>query len=73
MYRVLNEIRVQRLMDHPIEYLYHDSFENQVLEDEILAPMPDRDTFEDARREYRAGRSRPPVFRSPVDWLGRTR
>src|SRR5206468_425841 len=37
MYRVLNEIRAQRLLEHRIEYLYHESFDDPLREAEILA------------------------------------
>jgi RNA polymerase sigma factor (sigma-70 family) len=60
MYRVLNEIRTQRLIDRRIECIYHESFENPELESEILAPMPEREEFEAARRGMRIPRDAPP-------------
>jgi len=38
MYRVLSEIRAQRLLEHPIEYIYHESFD-----DRSVAVVDDRD------------------------------
>jgi RNA polymerase sigma factor (sigma-70 family) len=64
MYRVLNEIRAQRLLDHRIEYLYHESFDNPLLEDEILAPMPDAEIFDTARRAMRIPKDAPPELAS---------
>jgi RNA polymerase sigma factor (sigma-70 family) len=53
MYRVLNEIRAQRYLDQPIEYIYHESFDDPAMRDEILAEMPDAEAFEEARRKLR--------------------
>jgi RNA polymerase sigma factor (sigma-70 family) len=53
MYRVLNEIRGQRYLDQPIEYIYHESFDDPAMRDEILAEMPDAEAFEEARRKLR--------------------
>jgi RNA polymerase sigma factor (sigma-70 family) len=64
MYRVLNEIRAQRLLDHPIEYIYHESFDNPALADEVLAPMPELEQFETARRAMRIPRDAPPELAS---------
>ena len=64
MYRVLNEIRAQRLIDRPIELIGHESFENPALADEILAPMPDHETFEEARRGMRVPKDAPPELAS---------
>src|SRR5439155_26578650 len=51
MYRVLSEIRAQRLLEHPIEYIYHESFDDRSVADKIMAPMPDAEGFEEARRK----------------------
>jgi RNA polymerase sigma factor (sigma-70 family) len=53
MYRVLNEIRAQRLMDQPIEYIYHESFDDPAQAAQILGDMPDAEAFEEARRKLR--------------------
>jgi RNA polymerase sigma factor (sigma-70 family) len=60
MYRVLNEIRAQRLLDHPIEYLPNEMFDDPSKEEEILAVMPDREEFETARRAMRIPKDAPP-------------
>jgi len=53
MYRVLNEIRAQRFMDHDIEFIPHESFDDPAMTEVILATMPDAEAFEEARRKLR--------------------
>jgi RNA polymerase sigma factor (sigma-70 family) len=60
MYRVLNEIRAQRLIDHPIECIPHPSFEDPSQAAAILGPMPDEEAFEEARRKLRIPKDAPP-------------
>jgi RNA polymerase sigma factor (sigma-70 family) len=60
MYRVLSEIRAQRLLDHPIEYIYHESFEKPGEQRKIVAPMPNADAFEAQRRAMRIPKDAPP-------------
>jgi len=70
MYRVVNEIRAQRMIEQPIEYMYHDSFDDAALATEILGPMPDQDEFERERRDMRIPRDAPPelasLYQSPL-------
>src|SRR6202035_5220263 len=40
MYRVINEVRAQRLLEQPLEYIPHPSFEEPANEVAILAPIP---------------------------------
>jgi RNA polymerase primary sigma factor len=60
MYRVLSEIRAQRLLDHPIEFIFHESFDDPALAASIIAPMPDADVFEESRRKMRIPKDAPP-------------
>jgi len=53
MYRVINEVRAQRLLDQPLEYIHHPDFDNPALEAEILGPMPELEEFEDKKRAMR--------------------
>jgi len=53
MYRVLSEIRAQRLMDQQIEFIDHPSFNDPAMRETILAEMPDAAGFEEARRKLR--------------------
>jgi RNA polymerase primary sigma factor len=60
MYRVINEVRAQRLLDQPLEYIPHASFENPANEAAILAPMPDAQEYEARRREMKVPKDVPP-------------
>jgi len=62
MYRVINEVRAQRLLEQPLEYIPHPSFEDPALEAVILAPMPDLEEYEGKRRTMRAPKDVPPQF-----------
>jgi len=53
MYRVLNEIRAQRFLDQPIEFISHPSFDDPAMRDAIMADMPEVAEFEEARRKLR--------------------
>jgi len=53
MYRVLNEIRAQRFMDQPIEYIGHPSFDDPAMREAFLGEMPDAEAFEESRRKLR--------------------
>jgi RNA polymerase primary sigma factor len=64
MYRVLNEIRAQRLMDQRIDYIYHASFDDPAMEPVILADMPGAEEYEDSRRGLRVPKDAPPELAS---------
>jgi RNA polymerase sigma factor (sigma-70 family) len=64
MYRVLNEIRAQRLMEQPIDYIYHVSFDDPALEATILADMPGVEDYEVSRRQLRVPKDAPPELAS---------
>jgi RNA polymerase sigma factor (sigma-70 family) len=59
MYRVINEVRARRLLDQPLDYIYHASFDDPNAESEILAPMPDLEEFEAKRRQMHAPKDAP--------------
>jgi RNA polymerase sigma factor (sigma-70 family) len=40
IYRVLNEMRARRILELPLDYMYHESFDKPGVEKEILGPMP---------------------------------
>jgi RNA polymerase primary sigma factor/RNA polymerase sigma factor len=40
IYRVLNEMRARRLLELPLDYMTHESFERAGVEKEILLPLP---------------------------------
>jgi RNA polymerase sigma factor (sigma-70 family) len=70
MYRVINEVRAQRLLAQPLDYIYHPSFEDLDLEAEFLAPMPNAEVFEAKRREMKVPKDVPvelaPLYEVPL-------
>jgi len=59
MYRVINEVRAQRLLEQPLDYIYHPSFDDATLEELILGPMPDLEVYESKQRDMRAPKDVP--------------
>ncbi|MFO0969638.1 MAG: sigma-70 family RNA polymerase sigma factor [Gemmataceae bacterium] len=59
MYRVINEMRAQRLMDQPIDYIPNDSFAVAANETTILGPMPDAEKYEETKRAMRVPKDAP--------------
>jgi RNA polymerase sigma factor (sigma-70 family) len=64
MYRVLNEIRAQRLLEHPVEYIYNEAFDDPAQEAAILAEMPGLEAFDEHRRQMRIPKDAPPELAS---------
>src|SRR5207245_10782051 len=60
VYRVINEVRAQRLLDQPLDFIPHPSFDDPVLEGLILAPMPEAEDYEARRRAMQVPRYAPP-------------
>jgi RNA polymerase sigma factor (sigma-70 family) len=60
IYRVINEARARRLLDQPLDYIYHASFDNPGGESEILAPMPSLAEYETQKLKMRAPKDAPP-------------
>ncbi len=60
MYRVINEVRAQRLLAQPLDYIPHESFDDPRFEAEILAPMPNAEAYEAKRREMHTPKDAPP-------------
>jgi RNA polymerase primary sigma factor len=54
MYRIVNEMRAQRLLSQPITYIPHESFDDASREDAIMDPMPDQEAYEASRAKARA-------------------
>src|SRR5262249_38730092 len=40
IYRILNEMRARRILELPLDYMYHESFDKAAVEKEIMGPMP---------------------------------
>ena len=64
MYRVLSEIRAQRLLDLNIEFIFHESFDDKSQAAGIIAPMPGADAFEETRSKMRIPKDAPPELNS---------
>jgi len=64
MYRVLNDIRAQRLVDLPLDYIDNPSFDDPLMTDVIMASMPDADEYETSRRQLRVPKDAPPELAS---------
>src|SRR5262249_25757728 len=64
VYRVINEVRAQRLLEQPLDYIYHVSFDDPAMEPVILAPMPDEEEYEAKRRQMKAPKDVPPELAS---------
>ncbi len=60
VYRVINEVRAQRLLEQPLDYIPHPTFDDPAMESAILAPMPDAQAYETKRREMRVPKDVPP-------------
>jgi RNA polymerase sigma factor (sigma-70 family) len=59
VYRVINEVRAQRLLEQPLDYIYHESFDDPTVEAGYTAPMPNAEEYEAKRREMKAPRDVP--------------
>ena len=68
VYRVLNEVRAQRLLEQPLEYIFHPSFEDHSQESDILAPMPDEEGYKNRRRGMRVPKDVPPELSPLYEW-----
>jgi RNA polymerase sigma factor (sigma-70 family) len=64
VYRVINEVRAQRLLEQPLDYIYHESFDDPTVEEAYTAPMPDVEAYEAKRREMKAPKDVPPELAS---------
>lgn len=64
IYRVINEMRAQRLLDQPLDYIGHPSFDDVAQEPIILSEMPDAEGFEATRRAMRVPKDAPPELAS---------
>jgi RNA polymerase sigma factor (sigma-70 family) len=54
-----NEVRAQRLLEQPLDYMYHVSFDDPAMEPIILAIMPDEEEYEAKRRMMKAPKDVP--------------
>jgi RNA polymerase primary sigma factor len=68
MYRVINEVRAQRLLEQPLDYIPHPSFDDAARDAEFSAPMPDADAYEVKRRAMHAPKDVPPELASCYEY-----
>jgi len=68
MYRVINEVRAERLIRQPLDYIYADEFDAPNKDDEILAPMPGLEKFEEQRHSLKVPKDVPPELAALYDW-----
>ncbi len=54
MYRVIHEVRAQKLLEHNLDFIHNPVFEDANMELAILAPMPGADEYETKRRSMKA-------------------
>jgi len=64
VYRIINEVRAQRLLSQPLEYINHASFDDPTMEAEILGRMPGLDDYESQRQQMRIPKDAPPELAS---------
>jgi RNA polymerase sigma factor (sigma-70 family) len=60
VYRAINEVRAQRLLEHPLDYIPHPDFDKPEMEAEVLATMPAAEEYENKKRAMRAPKDVPP-------------
>jgi len=60
IYRIINEVRAYRLLAQPMEPIPNPMFDDPAMEAEIMAPMPDQDEYETARRSMKVPKDVPP-------------
>jgi RNA polymerase sigma factor (sigma-70 family) len=68
MYRVINEVRAQRLLEQPLDYIYNPSFDDPAMNAVMLAPMPDAEDYEAKRRSMHAPKDVPPELASCYEY-----
>ena len=61
IYRVINEVRAQRILELPLDFMDHESFADPSVESEILGPMPVPET---TPRKTRVPSGLPPYLAS---------
>jgi RNA polymerase primary sigma factor len=59
IYRVLNEVRAKRILELPLDYMHHESFDNPANEAEFLGPTPVPET---PTRKLRSPAGLPPYL-----------
>jgi RNA polymerase sigma factor (sigma-70 family) len=60
VYRAINEVRAQRLLEQPLDYIPHADFEKSEMAAEMLAPMPGGNEYEEKKRSMKRPSDVPP-------------
>lgn len=68
MYRVINEVRAQRLLEQPLDYIPHPTFDDASRDAEFSAPMPDAEGYEAKRLAMHAPKDVPPELASCYEY-----
>jgi RNA polymerase primary sigma factor len=68
IYRVVNEVRAQRLLEQPLDYIPNSSFDDETRDAEFKAPMPDAAGYEAKRRALHAPKDVPPELASCYEY-----
>jgi RNA polymerase primary sigma factor len=66
IYRLINEVRAQRILETKLEFIPHPSFDDPAAEDEIMAPLPPPTGGRSPRRP-KAPKGLPPYLASLYD------
>lgn len=64
VYRAINEVRAQRLLDLPLDFIPHPEFGSAEFDEAVLGPMPHEEEYEAKRRSMRAPKDVPPELAS---------
>ena len=64
MYRIINEVRARRLLDQPLDYIYHSSFDDPGAEANITGRMPGLEEYETQKLQMRIPKDAPPELAS---------
>jgi RNA polymerase sigma factor (sigma-70 family) len=64
VYRILNEVRAQRLLAQPLEYIPSPAFDDPAADLQIMGRMPNLDEYETQRRQMRIPKDAPPELAS---------
>jgi RNA polymerase primary sigma factor len=60
IHRVVTEVRADKLLQQPLDYMYNESFDDPAKEPEIMGQMPDLEHFEKACRDKKIPKDVPP-------------
>jgi RNA polymerase sigma factor (sigma-70 family) len=68
MYRVINEVKAERLLAQPLDYIYNAEFDDPNQTAVIMGPMPDAEKFAAQRKSMKAPKDVPPELASLYEW-----